>query len=335
MGLLSLRPRRAAATAAAAACAIGIAACGGGGGDGEGTEAAPQPDQGPPASSSFPKPRGRTLAELRRGVPTGPLLAPSVSALERGPNRFGFALFDRTRRQIGDSHAALYVARGENGEAHGPFPARYWSLQVPERFRSRQTSGDPDAARSLYVARPSFRGPGRYSVLALARLDNRLVAAKPIQVRVTGDSPVPELGERAPRVSTPTALEARGDLAGIDTRTPPDSMHEIDYADAVGKRPVVLVFATPALCQSRVCGPVVDIAEQVKAGAEGRTAFIHMEIYEDNEVDKGFRPQVARFGLPSEPWAFAIDRRGVVVARLEGAFSAQELRSAVQAAEDG
>ena len=30
------------------------------------------------------------------------------------------------------------------------------------------------------------------------------------------------------------------------------------------------LFATPALCQSRVCGPVVDIAEQVKARARRR-----------------------------------------------------------------
>ena len=41
-------------------------------------------------------------------------------------------------------------------------------------------------------------------------------------------------------------------------------MHDVDFADVVGKKPTVLLFATPALCQSRVCGPVVDVAEQVK-----------------------------------------------------------------------
>ena len=56
----------------------------------------------------------------------------------------------------------------------------------------------------------------------------------------------------------------------------------------------MLLFATPALCQSRVCGPVVDIAEQVKAGYGGDAEFIHMEIYNDNELDKGFRAAGAR-----------------------------------------
>ena len=46
-----------------------------------------------------------------------------------------------------------------------------------------------------------------------------------------------------------------------------------------------------------------------------------MEIYNDNELEKGFRPQVGAFKLPTEPWAFAIDRDGKVAARLEGAYS--------------
>ena len=112
-------------------------------------------------------------------------------------------------------------------------------------------------------------------------------------------------------------------------------MHEENFADVVGNRPVLLLFATPALCQSRVCGPVVDIAEQVKAQHKGDTAFIHMEIYNDNEVEQGFRPQVGAFKLPTEPWAFAIDRNGKVAARLEGAFSERELSDAVRAAEEG
>jgi len=111
-------------------------------------------------------------------------------------------------------------------------------------------------------------------------------------------------------------------------------MHEDNFADVVGRRPIMLLFATPALCQSRVCGPVVDVAEQVKASHKGDAAFIHMEIYNENEVEKGFRPQVGAYKLPTEPWAFAIGRDGKVVARLEGAFSDRELKDAVQAAEE-
>ena len=96
---------------------------------------------------------------------------------------------------------------------------------------------------------------------------------------------------------------------------------------------VLLLFATPALCQSRVCGPVVDIAEQVKASHEGDTAFIHMEIYNENELDNGLRPQVVAWNLLTEPWAFTIDRDGRIAARLEGAFSARELEEALAKAD--
>ena len=37
-------------------------------------------------------------------------------------------------------------------------------------------------------------------------------------------------------------------------------MHAKSFADVVGRKPVALLFATPQLCQSRVCGPVVDVA---------------------------------------------------------------------------
>jgi hypothetical protein len=38
------------------------------------------------------------------------------------------------------------------------------------------------------------------------------------------------------------------------------------------------------------------------------------------------------FHLQTEPWVFAINRQGVVVARLEGAFGLNELRQAIQSA---
>ncbi len=109
----------------------------------------------------------------------------------------------------------------------------------------------------------------------------------------------------------------------------------MDFADVVGKKPIVLLFATPLLCQSRVCGPVVDIAEEVRSERSDDADFIHMEVYKDNTVDKGFRPQLLACGLRSEPWLFTIDKQGKVAARLEGAFSARELNAAIDAAQKG
>jgi hypothetical protein len=78
-----------------------------------------------------------------------------------------------------------------------------------------------------------------------------------------------------------------------------------------------------------VCGPTVDIAEQVKSEHGDDAAFIHMEIYEDNSFDKGLRPQVKAYNLPTEPWVFVIDEDGRIVESIEGAASPEALERAV------
>jgi hypothetical protein len=141
---------------------------------------------------------------------------------------------------------------------------------------------------------------------------------------------IPRPGERAPLIHTPTAQDVGGELSKITTRVPPDTQNEADYAEALGKEPVVLLFATPQFCQSRVCGPVVDVAEQAKHEYGDKAAFIHMEIYNDNDPSKGVRPQVRAFHLPSEPWLLAIDRKGTIRAELEGAFGVDRLTEVVR-----
>jgi hypothetical protein len=322
----------AAALVGVVALAVLAAGCGNDDGEDEGAEA-PPPVAKP---EDFPKAEGTSIAELRKQYGMGgPVLVPAVSQFEPGKNRFGFGLFfPRTRAQIANAPVALYVAPAGGGAVKGPFPARYESLKVEPQFQSRSVSSDPDSARTIYAAELEFEKPGRYEVLGLARLDDRLVAATPTGagLRVVKKSPVPDLGDTAPKTHTPTKASVGGDVEQIDTRVPPSTMHEEDFAEVLGTKPVVLLFATPALCQSRVCGPVVDIAEQVKAEHGDEVEFIHMEIYNDNELEKGFRPQVLQWRLPTEPWLFAVDGKGRIAARLEGAFSARELEQAVRAA---
>ncbi|HEX2416245.1 MAG TPA: hypothetical protein VHJ37_13625 [Thermoleophilaceae bacterium] len=326
--------RRALIAAALFVCAL-LAGCGGGD-----DEEADNPAPPVAKPEDFPRAAGKTLAELRKGLgPGGPVLAPSVSQLTTGQNRFGFGLFDRSRAQIADASVAVYVAPAGGGEAKGPYPARFESLAVRPQFQSRQTATDPDSAKSVYVARIPFDTPGEYEVLGITRLDDRLVAATsavaslPV-LDVSADT-IPREGDKAPRIHTQTEADVGGDIASIDTRIPPSSMHSSDFADVLGKKPAVLVFATPALCQSRVCGPVVDIAESVKASKEGEgVEFIHQEVFVDNRIDKGLRPQLTEFNLQTEPWLFAVDRSGKVAARLEGAFSERELVDAIRRAKD-
>jgi hypothetical protein len=323
------------AASVAISCALAVAFVACGGDDYSQPMSTPPP---PARPADFPSAEGKTLRQLLTDVrETGPVLAASVSQLKPGENRFGFALFDLARAQIADAPVALYVAPVGGGEARGPIPGRFEEMNVKPQFQSRTVAADPDAAKSLYVAELDLPKPGRYEILGLTRLDERLVAAKPVggALVVRRDGPVPDVGDTAPVVRTDTVADAKGDIESIDTRQPPSSMHEVDFAEVVGKRPVILLFATAALCQSRVCGPVIDVTEQAKAERGDEAAFVHQEIFRDNDISKGFRPPVAAWSLPTEPWVFAIGRDGRVAARIEGAFGPEELDDAIDAAVRG
>jgi hypothetical protein len=279
----------------------------------------------------FPRPSGRSMRVLVDDLNQGPQLAIAAGILEPGRNRFPFALFDRGNRQIGGIDVRLYVSRGLDETARGPYGASFHAIDVKPQFRSRNSVEDPDSARSIYVAELPFPSAGGHVVTAVARLNGRLVASL-TQVMVEGSN-VPGRGDRAIRVHTPTVASVGGDVEQIETRVPPDTMHDVDLADALDrKRPIVLLFATPALCESRICGPVTDVTEQVKSEFDGDAEFIHMEIYNDNDVKKGPRPQFRAWHLTKEPVLFTIDRNGRVVDRIQGAFSPDELRAAVRRA---
>jgi hypothetical protein len=166
--------------------------------------------------------------------------------------------------------------------------------------------------------------------VALIRQGDETVATLLPSASVGQFKGVPKVGQKAPKIHTPTASDVGGDLSKITTRVPPDTQNRVDYADALGKEPIFLLFATPQFCQSRVCGPVVDVAEQVKDQYGDKAAFIHMEIYNDNDPSKGVRPQVRAFHLPSEPWLFAIDDKGVIQTEIEGAFGVDRLTKVVK-----
>jgi hypothetical protein len=133
-------------------------------------------------------------------------------------------------------------------------------------------------------------------------------------------------------VETDTVASAGGDVKAIDTREPPSDMHERSFADVVGGKPVALLFATPQLCQSRVCGPVVDVALQLKKSYGDRVEFIHQEVYRDNDPNLGIRDPLVSFNLRTEPWLFVFDADGRITARLEGSFGLDAFERALRTA---
>lgn len=306
--------------------ALAVAGCGGSGSKRSSSAPGPAPTE---QSQQFPKALGQPLQELAANHPQGPILAPANSVLRSGSNRFGFALFDQAKKQLTGAPVALYVAAADGSNARGPYVARSESLAVKPRFASRTTAQDPDIAKSVYVSTIQLGRARNQVVWALARLDGRLVASSVAQVIVGGRGP-PPVGAPAPRIHTPTSPPSPID--SIDTRVPPDTMHAVDFATVVGRKPILLVFATPRLCMSRTCGPVVDEAQQLAATYGKQVAFIHMEVFNNNEVEQGYRPQLKAWGLQTEPWVFAIDRRGRIAAELEGPASVAEIQHAINKA---
>ncbi len=337
-----------------------MAGCGGGSGSTGSTSASGgTPENRPaPAKGDFPSAEGKTLRQLLSSAdgPSELVVSPAGMVFYKGENRYPFGVFERDRTQISDAEVALYLSKapaskpgatsksGNKGVAAkaeqqaldqpaiGPFPAAIETLATKPAFRAKTTSEDPDAASVVYSTQLDFPSNGEWRIAALVK-ENGEIKGTLLPSAVVGEfSKIPRAGQPAPKIHTPTAADVGGNLAKITTRIPPDTQNKVDYADVLGKEPIMLLFATPQFCQSRVCGPVVDVAEQLKHEYGDKAAFIHMEIYNDNDPSKGVRPQVRAFDLPSEPWLFAIDRRGTISSVVEGAFGLEAMTAAVKKA---
>jgi hypothetical protein len=285
-----------------------------------------------PSPDAFPSARGKTLQELADEIGGGPEMGLASSVFVAGrENRLAFGVIDQNAGFL-YGPTAIYLARTPDSPAKGPYPAPADVLVTDVPFRSRQAATEADPFAAVYGARIPLRKPGTYSVMAVSLVDGRPVAA-PGQITAVAPSRdrIPAVGERAPRVGTDTVASARGDLESIDTRVPPTRvLHEKSLAEVLGKEPVALLFATPQLCASRVCGPVVDEALQLQARYGDRMTFIHQEVYVDNDPNKGLREPLRRFALPTEPWLFVIDRNGRITARLEGSFGLDAFERALK-----
>jgi hypothetical protein len=338
--------------------AVGAAGCGGD--SDSSTSSGAAASKPAPPKGAFPQAEGRSLEEIVKAADGHAelVVSPAALAFYKGENRYPFGVFHPDRSQVDDAEVALYVAKvpaadpgagdvGENGKqkkgavararqealeapARGPYPAAIESLATEPAYRAQTTTADPDAASVVYTTDLDFPSDGEWRIAALVKQGDEMVASLLPSATVGEFEGVPRVGEKAPTIQTPTASDVDGDLAEITTRIPPDTQNRVDYADVLGKEPVLLLFATPQFCQSRVCGPVVDVAEQLKEEYGEEAAFIHMEIFNDNDPSKGVRPQVRAFSLPSEPWLFAIDRRGTIRAEVEGAFGVERLTEAVR-----
>ncbi len=264
------------------------------------------------ASTAQGGPRPGSLEALwkRPGEDVG--LVMGTSDYAPGPVRVSFLVLTHRARQIERPTARVWVSRALD---EAPFRT------VTARLE------DVGKGQRIYVADVDITEPGKYFLLA------EPVGGTKIQgvgnVVVEKQTKTPAVGDSAFPSKTPTLADAPA--AELTTRTPPDTeLLRVSVADALArKQPFAVVFATPKFCQSRTCGPVVDVVDAVRRRVPS-VGFIHVEIYEENNPALGVNRWVQEWKLPTEPWVFLVGQDGRIKAKFEGAVSERELEAAVR-----
>ena len=181
----------------------------------------------------------------------------------------------------------------------------------------------------LYRAEVDFDRAGSWQAVIIPEEGDPL---EPVLFNVFSEPFTPALGAVAPVAPTPTLDDLP--VEELTTDDEPDlRFYEMNLEDAIASgRPTVLVFSTPAYCQTSACGPLLDT---VKAMAPDypEVNFIHVEVFTGlTEPDfvpdaEHLAPAVTEdwYSLPSEPWVFVIDGSGLIAGRFEGVMDGAEL----------
>ncbi|MCC7364740.1 MAG: hypothetical protein IT303_10245 [Dehalococcoidia bacterium] len=203
------------------------------------------------------------------------------------------------------------------------------------------THGGEDDDRVGYYVPVTFEHPGTWGVAVRATLkDGKSTGVSSFGFVVYEKPRIPAPGQPALKSDNLTKADV-SNLAEIDSGTPPNDMHDVKIKDAVAKgRPMVIVFATPAYCTSRFCGPVTEEMETLQAKYRDKVDFVHVEIwrnFDSQTLNPTAREWLIRKddGGLSEPFVYVVGKDGVIYDRWEGPVSASVVEAAVQAVADG
>jgi hypothetical protein len=223
------------------------------------------------------------------------------------PQRFAFIIQTQQKAFASGAPAAVSI-KAPKGSVGAPTDA------------ALHTEGLP-AKRGVYVIQPRLPAAGIYTAFVKTGTDTLQL---PFQVNQKPSAPA--VGTSAPVAPSATTSKPLG-VNPLCTRKPACPLHDRSLSDVIGKgRPVAALFATPALCQTQYCGPVLDTLLPFVHDYADRVDFVHVEIYRDL-TGTTVTPTVEAWALNSEPWLFGIDPTGKVVARLDSAFASDEIRA--------
>ncbi len=243
-----------------------------------------------------------------------------------GPNDQAVSVFES-----GMDQRVAFILAGKSGPL-APAPGsvmvqfsaddKNWGAAVPVEVHA-----DTGASATAYVTTTyRFPRPGTYWVRATLKGQT---AEAPVVVIDPSTAKVPLAGQKMISIPTPTESDHRG-VNPICTRSTDCGLHtqSLDLALA-SHLPLALLFATPALCQSATCGPVLDNLLASDGPYGGKINFLHSEIFTALSRDSANAPAVLAYNLQSEPVLFLADRNGTVVQRIDGLFGKSEVATAL------
>jgi hypothetical protein len=188
------------------------------------------------------------------------------------------------------------------------------------------------------VTKVSFERAGPWGVEVSVTRDGEELEPVPFRFNVLEKTREPAIGEAAPPSVQAVASDVE-DIAQIDSSYPArPQMHDTTVADALTLgRAIVIAFATPAFCESRICAPVMDtIMDPLYEKYADEATFIHIEPYDLAPLRTGAGrvpiEATAEWGLRTEPWVFVVDRQGRIAAKFEGIVALDEVEEALTAA---
>lgn len=247
------------------------------------------------------------------------------SELVVGPNRFAVGLFDRDQHVV--DQAAVHFRYYDLSDPQNPV---FDSEADAERLQA------PNGHATIFAHERVFDRAGQWGVEVQARFPDETTARKGIAFVVLPNSPQLKPGDRVPHIDTPTVVDVNGDLPRLTSAPEPDpSFYTVGLGQALDNgKPTVLLFATPAFCQTQFCGSAYDTTRALQLRYGAQFNFVHVEIYTGlpNPAANNWElaPAMTAFGLSTEPWFYLIDGRGVVAYRVEGLFTTAEVERHMQ-----
>lgn len=137
-------------------------------------------------------------------------------------------------------------------------------------------------------------------------------------------------GEAAFPSETRTSPNGESLAAITSDPDPLPALYEVSVAEGLAEhRPMLVIFSTPGLCESKICAPVMNTVKPLYKDYGDQMRFIHVEVYEDFE-NLSWVEAMREWQLQAEPWIYLINADGIVEARFDGPVARSELEPAVK-----